>query len=573
MSLTRVLPHRIAALLALVVLSVTLSSPAGGTTEQTVGLLLNEAGGFGGYTLFKPVSYRTAYLIDSEGRLVESWPMISAGGGGLTPYLLEDGSLIRSGGFGARQIAWDGTPVWRYVFEGGLAHHDIEVLPNGNVLMVAWERKSTPESIAWGRNPALLAEGELLPVLVIEVEPTGPESGDIVWEWNSWDHLVQNFDSSKDNFGVVASHPELIDLNFIEASRPAGGEADWHHVNGIDYNEEFDQIVLSIRHFSELWVIDHSTTTEEAAGHSGGNSGKGGDLVYRWGNPIAYGAGDVDDQRLFLQHDAQWIESCLPGEGNMLVFNNGPRPEGVYSTVDEIVPPVNSLGNYALAPGQAFPPEAAIWTYQAENPTDFYSQWISGAQRLPNGNTLIDEGMTGTFFEVTPGGQIVWLYVNPVTEDGPVSQGTYISSNSNTVFRAFRYAPDYPGLQGKDLTPGGAIESEKGTTNTPTATAADTPIVTPTATLIETPTPTATSMATATPTGRRGDVDDDGLVTSIDALLMLQYNAGLLGELANLGAGDVNGDSRVDSRDAALILQLTAGLLDELPPIGAGACE
>ena len=452
----------------MLVLCAALSS-VGATSERTVGLFLNEAGSFDGYTLFAPLRYDTTYLIDNDGSLIHSWGT----GAGFSAYLLDDGSLIRSSNFGpnpsfsgatgfgglggVRQFAWDGTPVWEFEYSTAdyMSHHDLEVLPNGNVLIIAWEHKTDVEAIAAGRNPDLLKDGELWPGHIIEVEPTGATGGNIVGEWHAVDHLIQDFDPTKDNYGVVADHPELIDINFGQpfTSRPA----DWLHANSIDYNPEFDQIVLSLRQFSELWVIDHSTTTAQAAGHSEGSSGKGGDLLYRWGNPQAYRAGDGSEQKLFVQHDAQWIEPGLPGEGNILVFNNGDgRPEGNYSSVEEIVPPVDSFGSYSLTPGQAYGPQEPEWTYA--NPPDFYSGFISGLGRLPNGNTLINSGAQGTFFEVTPEGETVWRYVNPVVVDGPLAQGESIPVFENIVFRAYRYAPDFAGLAGQDLTPGGPIE-------------------------------------------------------------------------------------------------------------------
>ncbi|MCH8816071.1 MAG: aryl-sulfate sulfotransferase, partial [Chloroflexi bacterium] len=400
---------------------------------NNLGLLISTEGAHEGYTLFSPILSTDTFLIDSDGKVVHSW---ASDFRTLPVYLLENGNLLRSavlgpeanpvflgGGVTGRVevIAWDGTVVWEFEYSDDThsLHHDVERLPNGNVLMIAWERKTAAEAIAAGRDPAKLTDDDLWPNQIIEVQPTGASGGDIVWEWNAWDHLVQDFDSEKANFGVVADHPELIDLNFILL---AGH--DWHHANGIDYNAELDQIILSVRTFSEFWVIDHSTTTEEAAGHTGGNSGKGGDLLYRWGNPQAYGAGDDTDQTLFTQHDAQWIDNGLPGEGNILVFNNGLfRLDGSYSSIDEIVPPVDSFGNYSLDAGQAYGPESPVWTYMAEEPADFFSALISGVQRLPNGNTLIDEGNSGNFFEVTPDGQTVWRYVNPVTGDGPLPQG------------------------------------------------------------------------------------------------------------------------------------------------------
>ena len=118
------------------------------------------------------------------------------------------------------------------------------------------------------------------------------------------------------------------------------------------YNADLDQIAVSVWTFSEFWIIDHSTTTAEAASHKGGRSGKGGDLLYRWGNPRAYRAGTKADQKLFRQHNAHWIPKGLPGAGHMLVFNNGgDRPGGSYSSVDEIVLPVDAQGRYALQAG------------------------------------------------------------------------------------------------------------------------------------------------------------------------------------------------------------------------------
>jgi hypothetical protein len=459
---------------AVLVLCAALSS-VGATQGQTVGLFLNEPGSFNGYTLFAPFGYGTTYLIDNDGGLIHSW---DSDYNPMSAYLLENGNLLRTarladsafrgGGETGRveEFAWDGTLVWEFEYASDeyMLHHDLEVLPNGNVLMIAWEHKTAAEAIAAGRDPALLEDGELWPEHIIEVEPAGATGGNIVWEWHAWDHLIQDFDPTKDNYGVVADHPELIDINYIGSIRPPDGESDWHHANSIDYNPEFDQIILSVRHFDEFWVIDHSTTTAEAAGHSEGNSGKGGDLLYRWGNPEAYGAGDAGDRRLFAQHDAQWIEPGLPGAGNILVFNNGPgRPDGLYSSVDEIVPPADSSGNYSLTPGQAYGPVEQTWIYTAANPTDFYSAIMGGALRLPNGNTLIDESVSGTFFEVTPQAETVWKYVNPVTAEGPLTQGASIPdfgpfALANIAFRAERYAPDYVGLQGRDLTPGQLIE-------------------------------------------------------------------------------------------------------------------
>jgi len=432
--------------------------------QQTVGLFLNDEASFDGYTLFNQLNSDTSYLIDNAGKLVHSWE--SSFAPGISVYLLDNGHLLRTarfapggspfnaGGTGGRveEFAWDGTQVWDYVYSTAdhRQHHDIERLPNGNVLMIAWERKTDLEAIAEGRDPGTLP-GQLWPDHLIEVQPVGASGGTIVWEWHTWDHLIQDFDPTKSNFGVVSDHPELININF------APGPADWMHVNAVDYNPALDQIIVSSPRFNEVWIIDHSTTSAEAASHSGGSSGMGGDLLYRWGNPRAYDRGDAADQRLFGQHDAQWIEPGLIGAGNVLVFNNGVgRPQGNYSSVDEFAPPVDESGDYSLDAGSAYGPGELVWTYIADPPGDFFASFISGAQRLPNDDTLVCYGPQGTFFETTQDSTIVWEYVSPVTSNGTTPQGN--SPGNNSVFRAYRYPPDYPGLVGQDLTPGDPLE-------------------------------------------------------------------------------------------------------------------
>jgi hypothetical protein len=217
--------------------------------------------------------------------------------------------------------------------------------------------------------------------------------------------MIQDADPTKENYGVVADHPELLDINYMGS---AYWGPEWIHANALDYNPELDQIVFSSHYLHEFYVIDHSTTTEEAAGHSGGNSGMGGDILYRWGNPQAYDRGSSEDQYFYVLHGVNWIDEGLPGEGNILVFNNGSgRPGPDYSSVDEIVPPVDGWV-YTIDPGEAFGPETPVWSYK--DPDHFFARHLSGAFRMPNGNTLITEGTDSYVFEVTRWDTIVWDY-------------------------------------------------------------------------------------------------------------------------------------------------------------------
>ena len=434
--------------------------------QQTVGLFLNDPSTTDGYVLVAPNANTNTYLIDNCGRVVHEWPSGYAPGN--VVKFLENGSLFRTcrianttfnaGGLGGRiQLQdWAGNVTWYYEYTSNLysQHHDAEYLPNGNVLFIAWEAKTRAEAIAQGRDTTLLGQ-RIWPDHLIEIQPTTPGAGNVVWEWHAWDHLVQDYDSTKANFGVVADHPELINFNWV---RPGSTNyRDWLHTNAVSYNPTLDQIAISIHNFDEIWVIDHSTTTSEAASHSGGQYGKGGDLLYRFGNPATYGRSNGNDHLFFGMHDVQWVPAGDQFEGQMMVFNNGlARPAGDFSTVEIWQQPVDSAGNYALQPGMAYGPAAVTWTYQDNPPTNFFSQIISSAQRLPLNHTLIAEGTTGRIFEIDDQSNKIWEYVNPVVSTGPLNQGD--PATGNAVFRAYRYLPSFPGLSGQVLTPGLQLE-------------------------------------------------------------------------------------------------------------------
>jgi len=467
---------------------------SGPSIERQIGLIKNTPQAWPGYTLFAPKHYLLTYLIDNQGQIINTWT--SHYEPGQSVYLLENGNLLHcclvkgpgsiGGGEGGRleEYDWDGNLVWEYNCSDNnkMMHHDIEPLPNGNFLAMIVERKTYDECIAAGFPPNTLRDNHLAPDYIAEIQKLGKNEAKIVWEWHVWDHLIQDNDPEKPNFGDPADHPERIS---VEANG-RGAPAFWNHINSIYYNKELDQIILSVRGCSEFWIIDHSTTTEEAKGNMGGRSGKGGGLLYRWGNPAAYGRGTPRDQQLFQQHDAQWIPEGCPGEGNILIFNNGlNRTSSVeerrarggrlqggrnrgesYSSVDELVPPMDKNGNYILAKDKAYGPEKLTWTYTAPNKTDFYAEAISGCQRLPNGNTLICDGTSGVFFEVNPAGEKVWEYVCPVNGDAPMEQGDAIPIDHrghamNAVFKIHRYPVDYPAFSGRDMTPKGKVTGSK----------------------------------------------------------------------------------------------------------------
>ena len=449
----------------------------------TVGLIQCNDNLSAGYTLFSPMSTTTSYLIDHNGQEVHAWTSPGGHRPGMSAYLLDDGSLLRpsniaqtavgnfSGGGTAgkvERISWEGDLLWSYEYSSTeyISHHDIEPMPNGNLLMIAWESKTDEQGRQAGRNPAIASDAPggsngVWPDKIVEIQPNGTTGGDVVWSWHAWDHLVQDYDPSKINYGVVADHPELLDINFVDAAGAQAGKADWMHCNGIDYNPLLDQIALSCKNTNEIYIIDHSTTTEEAAGHSGGAGGKGGDFLYRWGNPEAYDMGTYQDKRLYSQHDVQWIEEDRPGAGSLIVYNNGVGRAGSYSSVD-VITPVILGGEYQMDAEHRFLPNTPSWSW--DNGAEMYAPFVSGAQRLANGNTLVTYGTNGTLYEVTLNGEIAWTYISPVSNQGIIEQGeampdgNVFGSKANTIFKVRKYTADHPGFIGRDLTPGSYIE-------------------------------------------------------------------------------------------------------------------
>ncbi|MBN1779586.1 aryl-sulfate sulfotransferase [bacterium] len=436
--------------------------------SNTVGMISwNQAKAWNGYTFFAPNMGKTGYLVDMLGRIVHQWGLNAPPGH--VVYLLPGGDLMATGvistpyfhegGKGGliQRMDWNGNVLWTFQYTNNAVcqHHDIEVLPDGHVLAIAWELKTKTEATQAGRNPEYLPKEALWADHLIEVD----ETGTIVWEWHIWDHLIQDYSPFRPNYGPVGLHPELVDLNYVTG----GGQTDWTHVNCVDYNADLDQILISVHEFCEIWVIEHSETSEIAAGHTGGRYGKGGDILYRWGNPRTWRAGTQGDQKLFQQHHAHWIDSGLDGEGNILIFNNGwYRKPYEYASVDEIRPPLLGDGTYALEPGAAYGPDALTWTYSGNPSESLRSNYISGAERLPNGNTLVCAGAIGRFIETTPSGETVWEYVNPVTDKGILKQGESPfgrgGRTNNPVFRCTRFASDSPEIAGRTLVPGNTVE-------------------------------------------------------------------------------------------------------------------
>ncbi len=409
------------------------------------GIKYNSEEAFNGYTLCTAENIGNTYLLDNCGEIVNVW-----NGNFPRHYsrLTNEGNLVYINSNRIIEKNWDGVTVKSVLPNTSNLFLDYEVmkLSNGNYLCVARRLVNQSAFAAIGWAPGIPIPDRLDGI--VEIAP----NGDIVWEWNIADHTIQDKIASAPNYGIVKDHPELLDVNAIS-------DYDWEYgesfmINGMDYNADLDQIVISVRKMSEIMIIDHSTTTAEAQGSTGGLSGKGGDILYRWGNPQNYGQGSESDRILYYQHNPNWVKY---GEhkDKIIMYNNGlnrdPTGQNRFSSVHIVNTPVNPDGSYPLENNKAFEPSDADLTFDKETSGhDFYSGYTSGAQVLPNGNIYITVGAPSDFIELTPDGTLAW---------------DYTLDFSYSIFRTEKYAKDFPGFEGRDLTGNGTVETPSSSYN------------------------------------------------------------------------------------------------------------
>lgn len=361
---------------------------------------------WGHYTLYGIQNGTTTYVVDTNSNTVKTWTHASNQRTCYSSYLEPGGVLVRSvnksgGSFTqagpscgtVQKVAWNGAILWTfdYATSGFWTHHDIHPMPNGNVLLIAWERKTSTEVANAG---VVGYTGEMYMEKIVEIEPVGTNGGNVVWEWKAWDHICQNMDPSKPKYVTsIVNNPQLLNINY-------NPKKDWMHMNGVSYNPILDQVTFSSHNLNEIYVIDHSTTTAEAAGHTGGNSGKGGDILYRWGNPAVYQASGT--QIFNVVHDAHWNPENVPNPGFLCGYNN----QGISSNqscADQFAPPYDGY-NYSITPGSAYLPT----TYALRQASGGFNSNMGNMQVLPNGNKIICIAGSGIIKEFTPSGTLIW---------------------------------------------------------------------------------------------------------------------------------------------------------------------
>ena len=443
------------------VVTIWICSDTAKAQQQTVGTFINSSNALEGYTTVFPFNSNSIYLIDNCGLKVHEWTTSTPT---LIAYLQSNGDIIKAGldpdgVFGnpgwhgvLQRYNWQGDLLWEYKISNDtvILHHDIEVMPNGNILAIAWKVIGPEQLKAMGRDSMHHSiQNDLWEEVIYEIKPIGTNQAQIVWEWHVKDHIVQDYDPSKPNYGQISDHPELININY--GINGSGNTSDWLHFNSLDYNSTLDQILISGLTFNEIYIIDHSAT--HPSGHIGGTQGKGGDIIYRWGNPQAYDKGGPQDKVSFGQHDPNWIKYGAHKD-KIIFFNNG-AGRG-YSSVEIINPPMKSL-KYELDPSGVFGPSIPDFIYTKSPQNQFYSQVMSGTEILPNGNVFMVEATRGKYTEYNiQTNTIVWEYINPVKAGSITKQGE--SAAGNNTFRAYKYPVNYGAFAGRTLTPGLPLE-------------------------------------------------------------------------------------------------------------------
>jgi len=382
-----------------------------------------------GYTIFQPGD-SGAMLIDMNGNVVNQWRDLK--GLPSSNKILPGGYVMgttkqRNRKYGSQdnvdlvQVDWDGDIVWQFnkyelVSDPHRAktwmlrqHHDYQregnpvgyyvpgmepLVDRGNTLIACHKNLKNPN----------ISDKLLLDDTIIEVT----WDGNIVWEWICSEHF-EEMGFSEEAKNVLARNPGTVPSG--------GGMGDWMHLNSVSTlgpnkwfdsgDERFnpDNIIWSGRETNILAITDKKT----------------GKIVWQVGPDYTATPALRELGQIIGPHHAHMISKGLPGEGNILVFDNGGRAGYGAPNPGSPTGRQNALRDHSRVI-EFYPVTLeVVWQYPARGPrlgmpmpgNIFYSPFMSSAQRLPNGNTLITEGNDGRIFEVTAELETVWEYVSP----------------------------------------------------------------------------------------------------------------------------------------------------------------
>ena len=434
-------PTPLAALLAiLTLLSLPLTFLAAPSVYPTGTTRYDPGKAWNGYTIHDTPDEQGAVLIDMNGRVVKHWTELTAVP---SPFRILPGGYVMGGTIPRRphqeaialaQLDWDGNVVWEFQNFEEVETEDGETIWASR-LHHDWQRQGNPVGYYAPNAAPMVDRGNTLVLShtnVVNSEITDKRleddiilevtwEGDIAWTWRASNHV--------DEFGF--SDSERNALHRSVQWNENRESADWLHINAASYlgpnhwhddgDERFnpENIIWSSREANIIAIIDRQ-----------------GSVVWRMGPDYRIDPALRELGQIIGQHNPHIIPKGLPGAGNLLVFDNG--GEAGYGTPNPAAPEgrgtVRRINSRVLEINPVTFEKVWEYTLTATERHRFFSHYVSNAQRLPNGNTMITEGADGRIFEITADSEIVWEYVNPFFGDDP---------DTHRIYRAHRVPYDW----------------------------------------------------------------------------------------------------------------------------------
>lgn len=378
------------------------------------------AGVVPGYTLI-PVG-STTILTDESGKTVKSWTK-----GGYNAYLTNSGTLLCQTGSGnapatgyASLVEMDGTTQKDNALTNSGLHHGHWLMPNGHWLGTVAVKINPKTALASAGYT-----GTMTSVWDERIQEWDPVSKTVVWEWKASDHTSGT------------NHPRKINSNKLFTS------SDPVHINSVVYDSARDLVVMSSHYFNELLVVDHSTTTAQAATSAGGKYGKGGDFLFRWGSTKNYGG--TGSAYSDVVHGGGVVQAGLPGAGNFTLFGNTDNSVK-HSRWYEITGKISDTGFVIGANGE-FEATLAFDFYSTSGTFESSGHYGYG-QRLANGNTFLTFTNSNKLIEIDASKNILdTITVASSGGGGMMGMGGCI--------RAIRYPMGHPALVALGLSTAG----------------------------------------------------------------------------------------------------------------------
>ena len=435
-----------------------------------------------------PLYAKWALLIDMDGKLVKTWPLVggpaemlptgNVRGGHMAPNTAPPANP--TGGVGGLpslvEMNWNEETVWFWNGPvdaegdqkpgGAIVHHDHQAkdyhvyhagagndlavdAPTKRTLVLSSHETGTAQDGLGVRCPDT-SDISLFPLMEDAIYEINEETGEITFAWYPCEHIDEMGFDAKAREGImnIASNAQAGLLGF--AGPPYDMQTDWTHINSVSYlgpnrwydegDQRFhpDNIIFDCRSNNLIGIIARH------AGEYNGESWGEGAIVWKVGPQYREGYKEASLGVIIGPHMAHMIPEGLPGAGNILVYDNGgiagygsllPGLPGYYPNTFRSYSRIVEFNPITLE---------KVWEYKCPEGRNtgpyferkFYSMLISGAQRTPNGNTVICEGQPGRIFEVTAKGKIVWEYISAFGNGFPLGPAGFLGPRP--IYRAQR---------------------------------------------------------------------------------------------------------------------------------------